>query len=470
MGRSGLRCGGSRVKKHRILILGGGFGGVFAARRMEQIFRHRDDIEVTLVCDENFLLFTPMLPEVVSSSIEAKHIVSPLRALLRRVNVHNSQVRSIDLEKRVVVTWHCEMCGSRELEFDHLVLALGSVTHFHGLPGASEHGHPLKTLSDAMALRNHILDVFEHADMEEDPAIRADMLTFVVAGGGFAGTETVAELHDFADTARQFYPNIKPADVRVVLVHSGARIMPEIGEALADYAFRKLQGRGIEVLLGVRVSSVGNTWIELTNGQRIATKTLIWTAGVTQSPLLATLPVVRSKRDRLVVDKYLQLPGYPGLWALGDCAEVPNGLNGECPPTAQHAIRQGKVIAENIAATIDLRAMKAFAYKPLGMLSSLGRRSAVAEICGFRFSGFVAWWLWRTIYLLKLPGLERKVRVALDWTLDLFFPRDIVLLKFFRRQISADLATIVELSAEPVRAETSGILASTRIISGQGKD
>jgi NADH:quinone reductase (non-electrogenic) len=271
------------------------------------------------------------------------------------------------------------------------------------------------------------------------------MLPFVVAGGGFAGAETAAELHDFAETARRFYSSIQSDDVRIFLVHSGSRIMPEISAELADYALKKLRARGIEVLLNTRVSSAGSTWVELTNRPRIATKTLIWTAGVTPHPLLTTLPLARGPQNRLVVNEYLELPDHPGVWALGDSAEVPNRRTGEfCPPTAQHAIRQGKLVAENIAATIDLGSRRAFAYRPLGMLSPLGRRSAVAEICGIKFSGFFAWWLWRTIYLFKLPGLERKVRVALDWTLDLFFPRDIVLLKFFRRQAARDVPAVIE--------------------------
>lgn len=388
------------MKRHRILILGGGFGGVYAARRLEQLFPRRAGVEITLLSDENFLLFTPMLPEVVSSSIEAEHIVSPLRAFFRRVKVQNSQVTSIDLEKRVVVASHCAKCGAHELGFDHLVLALGSTTHFHGLPGAAEYAQPMKTLSDAMALRNHVIDLFEHADMEADPAVLRSMLTFVVAGGGFAGAETAAELHDFAETARRFYSSIQSNDLRILLVHSGSRIMPEISAELADYALKKLRARGIEVLLNTRVSSAGSTWVELTNRPRIATKTLIWTAGVTPHPLLTTLPFARGPQNRLVVNEYLELPDHPGIWALGDSAQVPNRRTGEfCPPTAQHAIRQGKLVTENIAATIDSGSRKAFAYRPLGMLSSLGRRSAVAQICGIKFSGFFAWWLWRTIYI-----------------------------------------------------------------------
>jgi len=423
----------------RILILGGGFGGLYAALRLEKIFSGDESVEITLVSDENFLLFTPMLPEVPSGSIEAKHIVSPLRAFLRKVKFQNANVESIDLQSRVVVASHCGVCGPRELKFDHLVLALGSTTQFHGLVGVAENAFPMKSLSDAMVLRNHIIDVFEHADMQSDPATREAMLTFVVAGGGFAGAETVAELRDFAYTVRRYYSNIRPEEVKVVLVHSGPRIMPEISETLAVYAANKLKTKGIDVVLNTRVVSAASDWVDLSNGQRIVTRTLIWTTGVTPSPLLATTSWQRNKRGQIAVNEFLEVPGHPGIWALGDCAEIPTPQAGQYyPPTAQHAIRQGTRAAENIAASIKGGRRRPFIYKPLGMLASLGRRSAVAEVCGLRFSGFLAWWLWRTVYLFKLPGFERKVRVALDWTLDLFFPRDIVLLKLVKNRAQSE--------------------------------
>lgn len=416
----------------RIVVLGGGFGGVYAALALEKLFLHDDAVEIVLISEENFLLFTPMLPEVASGSLEAKHIVSPVRAFFRKAQFHNSDVERIDLDNRKVFTRHCLACGQYELPFDHLVLALGSTTNFYGLPGVAEHALPMKTLSDAMVLRNRIIDRFEHANMESDPGMRRMLLTFVVVGGGFAGAETVAELRDFAYTARAYYPNIQPDDVKVVLVHHGARIMPEISEDLADYALRRLRQKGVEVHLQTGVKSAGAGWVELTTNEKIFARTLVWCAGTSPSPLLAALPCPRTKRGQIVVNEFLEVPDHPGIWALGDCAEIPNPQTGRPhPPTAQHAVRQGKVVAQNIRAALRGGPKKAFAFTPLGVLASLGRRSAVAEICGFKFSGFFAWWLWRTIYLFKLPGLERKVRVAGDWTLDLFFPRDIVLLKLF---------------------------------------
>ncbi len=414
----------------RVVILGGGFAGTAVARRLEQIFHRRSDVDITLVDRENFSLFTPLLPEVPSGALEPKHIVSPLRALLRRTIVRQAEVRSIDLANRTVLAAHCPMCRIYPLAYDHLVLALGSVTNFFGLPGVPTHALTMKSLGDAAALHAHVIDKFEHADMEPDPFVRRELLTFVVAGGGFAGVETAAELNDFIRGAGRYYPAVRREEVRVVLVDPGPRILPEVSESLSAYALNMLRRRGVEVVLKTRIEGCAETRVRLSNGGEIPSRTLIWTAGIAPNPLLAALDLPRTSGGKVEVDETLQVKGHPGLWALGDCALVLNGATGRpCPPTAQHAIRQGRRVAENISVVIRGHAPKPFRYSPLGVLAGLGRRSAVAEILGFKFSGFFAWWLWRTVYLLKLPGFERKVRVALDWTLDLFFPRDIVYLR-----------------------------------------
>lgn len=432
------------AKKTSIVILGGGFAGVYAALRLEEKFAREDNVEITLISDDNFMLFTPMLPEVTSSSIEAKHIVSPLRAFFRKVKFQNKEVHAIDLARRAVIAAHCPTCERSELRFDHLVLALGSKTNFQNIPGLADHAFPMKTLADAMMLRNHIIDVFEHADLQEDPRMREQMLTFVVAGGGFAGVETVAELRDFALAAQRFYRNTRPEEVRVLLVHSGARILPEIGESLADYALKRLIEKGVEVRLDTPVTSATAEWVELGSKERISTNTLIWTAGAKPSALLATLRCSTTKQGTILVNDHLEVPEARGVWALGDCAAVPDPRTGRAyAPTAQNAIRQGTLVADNIAACLRNEPGKQFSYRPLGVLACLGRRSAVAEIWRFQFSGFLAWWLWRTIYLFKLPGLERKLRVAMDWTLDLFFHRDIVLLKVFLNQPDGKMPQIV---------------------------
>ena len=446
------------VGTKNIVILGGGFAGVYAGLHLEKIFWRNPEVKITLLSDENYLLFTPMLPEVSSSSVQPRHIISPIRAFFRKVKFQNSVVHSIDLGRRVVIAAHCAACRKYELKFDHLILALGSCTNFYGLSGVAENALPMKTLGDATRLRNHIIELFEHADLQSDPSHRKAMLTFVVAGGGFAGTETAAELNDFAQTARRYYSNVRPEEVRVILVDSHNRIMPEISLKLAEYALRKLRKRGVEVRLNTRVRRATAREVELSTGENIPTMTLVWAAGVAASPLLASLPCERNKRGQVIVDESLEVPEYPGVWALGDCAQIPNPHTGKFyPPTAQNAVREGKVVAENIDASIEGRTKRRFDFEPIGALAALGRRSAVAEIYGFRFSGFFAWWLWRTLYLLKLPGLERKVRVAMDWTLDLIFPRDISLLKMMLAQNRSETINDAEVSeAVPEREPRKG--------------
>ncbi|MBI2205088.1 MAG: NAD(P)/FAD-dependent oxidoreductase [Candidatus Rokubacteria bacterium] len=414
----------------RVVILGGGFGGTAVARRLERLVGRDASVEITLVDRENFALFTPLLPEVPSGAVEPKHVVSPLRALLRRTIVRHAEVRSIDFAKRTVLVSHCPRCRIAVLPWDHLVLALGSVPNFFGLPNVAAHALTMKNLADASALHAHVVDKFEHADMEEDPAVRRELLTFIVVGGGFAGVETAGELNDFVRGAGPFYPRLGRDDVRVVLVHLGSRILPEVSEPLSAYALTKLRSRGVDVRLATRIDEYTGTLARLSSGDEIPSRTLVWTAGIVANPVLGALGVPTTSAGKVEVTDTLEVKGCRGVWALGDCAVVVDRATGRpYPPTAQHAVRQGRRVADNIVATIRGRASTPFAHRPLGILAGLGRHSAVAEILGFRFSGFFAWWLWRTVYLLKLPGLERKVRVALDWTLDLFFPRDIVYLR-----------------------------------------
>ncbi len=435
----------------RIVIVGGGFGGLATALALEKACAREPGVAITLISRENFHLFTPMLAEVASSSIEAKHIVSPLRAFFRKVTFRDSAVQAIDLEKKVLTASHCPQCSPYELAFDHLVLALGGITHFYGLPGVAASALPMKTLADAMALRNHVIDVLEHADLEEDPEVRRRLLTIVIVGGGFAGVEVVAELHDFTRRAKRFYPTIRPDDIRVMLVHSSARIMPETSEDLATYAVNKLRQKGVEVLLETRIIAASPGGVEVQGVGRIPTSTLVCTAGTAPNPFLETLPLRKDTRGRIVVNACLEVPGSPGLWAVGDCAAIPDAHTGHpYPPTAQHAVREGQRVAANIRATMRGGATQPFTFSTLGQLVPLGHQSAVAEIMGWKFYGFLAWWLWRTVYLLKLPGFERKVRVALDWTLDLVFPRDIVLLKMLMKE-----SVVAEVPTPPQERESA---------------
>jgi NADH dehydrogenase len=419
----------ARPAKKRIVILGGGFGGVYAALHLEKLLAHEPGVEICLVSRDNFFLFTPMLHEIAASDLEITNIVNPLRKLLRRVKVFVGEVERIDLpDKRVVVSHGRHNCDnhSHRLEYDHLVLALGSITNFFDLPGLAGLALAMKSLPDAIQLRARIIRSLEEANSECSLGDRQSLLAFVVAGGGFAGVETVAALNDFVREALQFYPNLNERMLRVVLVHPGAVILPELGESLGRYAQQVLAQRGVEIRLNTRVTSMTENEVCLNEGPPIPSSTLIWTAGTMPNPLLASLPC-RKECGRALVNAFLQIPDWPGLWAVGDCAFVPDvSRPGKShPPTAQHAIREGRVVAENIARSLAGRPPKPFSFKTIGLLASIGRRTGVARILGFNFSGFLAWWLWRTIYLGKLPGFDKKVRVAFDWTLDLLFRKDV---------------------------------------------
>jgi NADH dehydrogenase len=410
----------------RVLILGGGFGGLYAALRLDKTIARDQDIEVTLVSRENFLLFTPMLPEVGAGDLDVTDIVSPLRQMLKHVNVLIADVDSIDLaERRVTLAYGLNRDQKKILSYDHLLIALGSETSFFNLPGVEESALTMKSLGDAVILRNQALAVLEMASLVEDPAIRRNMLCFVVAGGGFAGVETVGALNDFVREAVRYYPNVTEEDVRIVLVHPSAVILPELGEDLGRYAQRKLADRGVEIRTETRVSGYSDRGVEFKSGEPIAARTFIWTAGVTPHAVLQTLPFKKEK-NRIVVDETLEVPGFPGVWAVGDCASVPETKTGKAqPPTAQHALRQGRHCAKNIVATIRGKPKTPFSFTTLGQLAIIGRRTGVANILGLHFSGLLAWGLWRTIYLMKLPRFEKKLRVGLSWTLDLFFPKDL---------------------------------------------
>jgi NADH dehydrogenase len=415
-----------RLRKKRIVILGGGFGGVYAAIHLEKLLARQSAVEISLVSRDNFFLFTPMLHEIAASDLEITNIVNPLRKLLHKVEVLVGDVNQIDLRNKRVLISRGYRNHSQQLDYDHLVIALGSITNFYDLPGLAEVAVAMKSLRDAIQLRGQMLRYLEEANSEGDPVERRSLLTFVVAGGGFAGVETVAALNDFVREALPFYPNLCEDMLRVMLVHSGPAILPELGESLGRYTEKVLARRGVEIRLKTRVKSVTESKVYLADGVSIPSRTLVWTAGTVPSPIISSL-LCAKERGRLLVNQFLGVPDWPDVWAVGDCAFVPDIRNpGKShPPTAQHAIREGKVVAQNIAAALLGRPLRSFSFKTIGLLASLGRRTGVARIFGFNFSGFFAWWMWRTIYLSKLPGLDKKVRVAFDWTLDLLFPKDV---------------------------------------------
>jgi NADH dehydrogenase len=407
----------------RVVILGGGFGGVYTAIHLERMLG--PDAEITLVSRENFFLFTPMLHEVAASDIDITHLVSPLRALLRRTTVFVGEVVAIDCQARAVAVTHGSGAHPHRLEFDHVVIALGSITNFYGLPGLDRHALTMKTLGDAIHLRNEVIAAMEEAD-GECAAGAAQPLTCVVVGGGFAGVETVAGLNDFVRDGLRFYRRLNANRVRTVLIHSGAVILPELGEKLGRYAQQELARAGVEIITNAKVAACSEEGVRLGDGRFIPSRLVVWTAGTSPHPLIHDLPC-RLDHGRVVVDDTLAVPGWPGVWALGDCAVVPDRETGKpYPPTAQHAIREAKTLARNIAANVNGDPLVPFRFRTIGQLAAIGRRAGVARVFGINFSGFFAWWLWRTVYLSKLPRFDKKVRVAIDWTLDLIFAKDFV--------------------------------------------
>ena len=447
-------------EKKRILILGGGFGGLYTALHLEKTLARDEDITVTLVNRENFFLFTPMLHEVAASDLDITHIVSPARKLLKKVDFFHGDVEKIDLENKKVSVSHGQgkEHHEHELNYTHLVLALGSITNFFNTPGLAERAVTMKSLGDAIHLRNRLISNLEEADFECFPEEREPLLTFVVAGGGFAGVETIGGINDFLRESIRFYPHLKKEMLRVVLVHPGKVVLPELSEKLGVYAQEKLAERGVEIRLETKVESFENNAIVLSDGERIPSYNLIWAGGSAPNPHLEGLPC-RKERGRLCTNEFLEIEGFENVWAVGDCAAIPDTKNGGFhPPTAQHALRQGKTIAHNIKAAIRGGDKKAFDFSTLGQLAAIGRRTGVAQIMGMNFSGFIAWWLWRTIYLSKLPRFEKQLRVALDWTLDLIFSKDLVQFQTLRAPtVSMDEREMLEKSnngATPIAAQT----------------
>src|SRR6266852_1221135 len=427
------------VEKKRILILGGGFAGMKTAECLEQELRANPDVSITLVSETNALLFTPMLAEVAGSSLEPSHISTPLRTSLHRTEFLRGRVSGIDLGRRVV---RLDGAGSnigdggereRELAYDHLVLALGSVSNYFGMGNVEKLAFNFKSLLDAIRIRNHVIEMFERADREEDAGLRRKYLTFVIAGGGFAGVELAGALNDFARGILADYPKLQRQDLQVVLVHPRDCILPELSESLGRYAQKKMEERGVIFRMNTRLKDVMPGAVLLNDGT-IAAETLVWTAGTAPSPIVKSLAVEKDKRGAVKVDETLRVAGTTGVWGLGDCAAVVDGKSGKpCPPTAQFALREAQQLAKNIAAELEGRKPRAFHFNSLGALCVIGHQTACAELTlpfarnkAMRISGLFAWLMWRGIYLSKLPGVERKVRVLVDWTIELFFPREIV--------------------------------------------
>jgi NADH dehydrogenase len=407
-----------------VVIAGGGFGGFYAARTLERVLPAQS-ARVTLVNEANFMLYTPLLPGAAGATLDPRHVVVPLRSQLRRTDLVMGRVSGADPTRRTIGVRRID--GEQlELEYDQLVVALGSVSRTLPVPGLAEHGIGLKSLSDATALRNQVLSCLDIAESLEDPARRAEYLGFVFVGGGYAGVEGLAELQDFAAQVIDLYPRCRADGMRWVLVEARNRIMGEVPMGLSEFAARELRSRGIEVRTNTTLVEITERSATLSTGETVSARTVVWTAGVKPSPAVASLGLPLDDAGRIVADSAMRVRDHPGVWALGDCAAVPDpARRGQpCPPTAQHAIRQGRLVARNVAATLGNGRVKPFRYRTKGVVAELGHNGAVAITLGIRWRGLPAWFIARTYHLLLMPGLGRKLRLLVDWNVALVFGRD----------------------------------------------
>jgi len=472
--------GNEPVNRQRIVILGGGFAGITVLKRLQNKFQSNIGIEIIMVSKDNYLLFTPMLHEVASGMIETRHIVTPVREFCNRSRFYCATVEDIDLKnKRIMIRSSVTIMdtntsmveernvlelnnnkNSKSLYYDYLVIALGSETKFFGMSDIQENAFTIKNLNDAIRLRNHIIYILEQSDQllndtdgtlitttitsdNTDTELQKRLLTFVIVGGGFAGVETAGEINDFIkDSVKGYYHNIDINSIRVVIIQSGDRLLPEMTKELAEFALQRLNKRGIEVILNSRVTGASPDSVKLNNGDVIPTKTIIWSGGVAPSSSLSRISCEHdNKSNRIIVDDYLEVPNYKGVYALGDCAHVtdPNTRT-PYPPTAQHAIREGTIAANNIIASIEGRPedRRIFDYKTKGMMATIG--TGVGSLFGIQVQGILAWLIWRSYYLAHLPTIQKKIRVMADWTVDIFFKRDVTMLKTFADDKKMDAA------------------------------
>ncbi len=406
-----------------VVIVGGGFGGAAAARELEKTMP-RQSARLSLVNDVNYMLYTPFLPEAAAGTLEPRHVVTPLREILKRTYLRLGEVTGHDPEAKTVRV-HSHEGADEDVPYDQLLLALGSVSRTLPVPGLAEHAIGFKGLADAIWLRNHVIETLEAANASEDPARRDELLTYVFVGGGYAGLEALAELQDFAAEAMESYPRARLHGMRWMLVEASDRVLPEIDIELADYALRELRGRGIDIRLGTTLDEVTADSARLSSGEALATKTVVWTAGVTPHPSLRELNVPLDERGRVPVDDHLRVEGMDGVWAIGDCAAAPDPRGGTCPPTAQHAVRQGPVAARNIAAELGIGSAAPFEYRSSASFVNLGRYKAVGKVGDRTFRGFPAWWMARTYHMSQIPGVARKTHAVIDWTTSLPFGRDL---------------------------------------------
>jgi NADH:ubiquinone reductase (H+-translocating) len=437
----------------RIVVLGGGFGGVAAVRHLERILRRRTDVEITIVSRENFFVLTPLLFEACSGRLELRHCAQPIRAALRRARFIEATVESVDVDRQSVRAVIPDGGGAHELPYDHLVVALGASTNDRLIPGSSN-ALTFKTMADALVLRNHLIECFERVDAATDAtdaAKRCACLSVVVIGGGLVGTELVGELTAFADDVLRFYPRIRRDEVRFRLFEAGPRILPEIDAILADKAASVLTRRGVDIKVSTAVKSIEPGLVRLEHDV-IEAGTIVLAAGIVPSAVASAINVLRDRRGRIAVDATMRSRSHPQVWALGDCAEIPDPDGRPYPALAQHTIREARHLARNIKAVIDGGVPTPFIFRSLGTMASLGHTRAVALVFGVRLTGFLAWWLRRTYYLFQMPRWDRRLRIVLDWTVALFFRPDITRVEMHvERELVNEARQLVAQAAETVR-------------------
>lgn len=419
------------LDRKEIVILGGGFAGVYCAKQLIKRLGKQYTFRIALISEENYMVFQPMLPEVAGASLPPRHVVSTLRHLCKGIEIFKGKVREINHGERKIVLDAGPFSSDITLPYEHLVLTLGAEINLSRVPGMTEHAYLMSNVGDAMKLRAAIISRFEEANIMKNSALRQSLLQFVVVGGGYSGVETAGQILDLLHSIHRYYHNVDGDDFKVVLVHSRDHLLPTLSKDLGEYAENIMRERGMEIILNTRVKALTAHTVYLDNGRTLETRTVVCTIGNAPHSLVSQIcqqEAIPHNRGKMLTESTLRVPNQSFLWAAGDCAEVPMRGGGNCPATAQFAMRQGRLLGDNLANTLEGAPLRPFNFRGLGELASIGHRTAVANLMGVKLSGFLAWWLWRTIYLMKLPGLDRKLRVMSEWTMDLFFPRDINLL------------------------------------------
>ena len=442
--------------KRKIVILGGGFAGVECTRQLEAHFGDDPGIEIIMISEDNFLLFTPMLPQVASGMIQTRHIVMPIRTICKKTKFYEGRIKNIDPYGKLVTLWGTSDKRSFSIHYDYMVIALGSQTNFFGMADVEKNAYTMKTLNDAVVLRNRVIDMLEKAENETNPILRKSFLNFVVVGGGFAGIETAGELLDLLFDARKYYPAIRMEDIKVVVLEALPMILPGFNKKLANFAKEKMTERGIDIRLETAVTSFDGTEVATkilgkkgdgddTKTDVMITKTLIWTAGVTPVNTIKR-SVFKTDRGKVVVNDFLEVPDFPGVFAIGDCmVYMDPKTDRPYPPTAQIAEAQAKTAAGNLKALMKNTKMKKFEYHAKGQMAIIGKRTGIAMFLGMNISGFPAWLLWRNVYLSKIATFDKKIRVLLDWVIDLFFDRDISRLQLMKRNADKEYKVLDEV-------------------------